>query len=297
MASAERDDRPAGGAGSTAGAGSMAGKYALVTGSTQGLGAATARAFAERGAAGVVVTGRNADRGQAVAGELAALGCDARFVAGDLACLDDCRNVVAAADRAFGTLHVLVNAGALTERATIWDTTPEFYERIMNINVRAPFFLTQAAVKVMQREGVSGSIVNVSSVASHGGEPMLCPYAISKAALNAMTKNVAYSVMRHRIRVNALNLGWMDTPGEDVIQRRYHSAGADWLAEAKAAQPFGRLIKPAEVARTIAYLASEESGVMTGALIDYDQSVFGAGRQPIPPPMDEWPAVAGVSFA
>ncbi|MDD9989077.1 MAG: SDR family oxidoreductase [Spirochaetaceae bacterium] len=291
MAAAERDGRPVGAAGS------LAGKYALVTGSTQGLGAATARAFAERGAAGVVVTGRDAERGRAVAGELSGLGCDARFVAGDLACLDDCRNLVAAADRAFGTLHVLVNAAALTERSTIWDTTPEFYERVMDINVRAPFFLTQAAVKVMQREGVAGSIVNVSSVAAHGGEPMLCPYSISKAALNAMTKNVAYSVMRHRIRVNALNLGWMDTPGEDAIQRRYHTDGGDWLADAEAAQPFGRLIQPAEVARTIAYLASEESGVMTGALIDYDQSVFGAGRQPIPPPMDEWPSVAGVSFA
>ena len=291
MAAAERDERDAGVAGS------LAGKYALVTGSTQGLGAATARAFAERGAAGVVVTGRNAERGEAVAGEIAALGCDARFVAGDLACLDDCRNLVAAADRAFGTLHVLVNAGAFTERGTIWDTTPEFYERIMSINVRAPFFLTQAAVRVMQRERVAGSIVNVSSVAAHGGEPMLCPYSISKAALNAMTKNVAYSVMRHRIRVNALNLGWMDTPGEDVIQRRYHSDGGDWLAAAEAAQPFGRLLKPAEVARTIAYLASDESGLMTGALIDYDQSVIGAGRQPIPPPVDEWPAVAGVSFA
>ena len=219
MASAQHGGRPAGGERS------LAGRYALVTGSTQGLGAATARAFAERGAAGVVVTGRNPERGEAVAGELAGLGCDARFVAGDLACLDDCRNLVEAADRAFGTLHILVNAGALTERATIWDTTPEFYEQVMNINVRAPFFLTQAAVKVMQREGVAGSIVNVSSVAAHGGEPMLCPYAISKAALNAMTKNVAYSVMRQRIRVNALNLGWMNTPGEDVIQRRYHSDG------------------------------------------------------------------------
>ena len=133
MTAAERDDRPAG-ADSLAGKASLAGKYALVTGSTQGLGAATARAFAERGAAGVVVTGRNAERGESVAGELAGLGCDARFVAGDLACLDDCRNLVAAADRAFGTLHLLVNAGALTERATIWDTTPEFYEQVMNID-------------------------------------------------------------------------------------------------------------------------------------------------------------------
>jgi NAD(P)-dependent dehydrogenase (short-subunit alcohol dehydrogenase family) len=102
--------------------------------------------------------------------------------------------------------------------------------------------------------------------------------------------------MRHRIRVNALNLGWMDTPGEDAIQRRYHSGGMDWLEAAEAKQPFGRLLKPAEVARAIAFLASDESGMMTGAIVDFDQSVAGGGPQAVPPPMEEWDAVAGISF-
>ena len=118
-----------------------------------------------------------------------------------------------------------------------------------------------------------------------------------KGALNVLTKNVAYAVMRHRIRVNSLNIGWMDTPGEDVIQRRYHSDGEDWLEKAEAAQPFGRLLKPSEVARAIAYLASDESGMMTGALIDFDQSVIGGGPQPVPPPIEEWDSVAGVTFS
>ena len=275
----------------------LAGKYAVVTGSTQGLGATTARLFAERGAAGIIVTGRNAERGRAVVAEITALDCEAVFVPAELDSVEDCRRIIAAADEAFGRLDILVNAGALTERGTIWDTTPELYDRMMNINLRAPFFLTQEAVKLMQREGAEGSIINISSVASHGSLPMLCPYAMSKGAMNVMTKNVAYSVMRHRIRVNALLLGWMDTPGEDLIQRRYHSGGKDWLAEAEAAQPFGRLLKPAEVARTIAFLASEESGMMTGCLIDFDQSVIGAGQQPVPPPIDEWDAVEGVSFS
>ena len=274
----------------------LAGMYAVITGSTQGLGAATARLFAERGAAGIVVTGRDPERGAAMAAELAAMDCQAVFVPAELASVEDCRRLVAAADEAFGTLHVLVNAGALTERGTIWDTTPALYDRMMAVNLRAPFFLTQAAVRLMQRERVAGSIVNISSVAAHGSLPMLCPYAVSKGALNVMTKNVAYSVMRHRIRVNALNLGWMDTPGEDAIQRRYHSGGKDWLAEAEAAQPFGRLLKPAEVARMIAFLASGESGMLTGALIDFDQSVIGAGPQPVPPPIEDWDSVAGVSF-
>lgn len=126
---------------------------------------------------------------------------------------------------------------------------------------------------------------------------MLAPYAMSKGALNVMTKNIAYAVMRSRIRVNALALGWMDTPGEDVIQRRFHSDGQDWMAAAEAEQPFGRLLKMDEVARCIAYCASEESGMLTGCVIDFDQSVFGAGPQPVPPPLSEWPKVNGISYS
>ena len=276
---------------------SLAGKYAVVTGGTQGLGEATARLFARRGASGIVICGRDARRGEAVARAIASDGCRALFVAGDLADVDACRRVIAAADEAFGTLHVLVNAAALTDRGTIWDTTPELFDRMIAVNLRAPFFLMQGAIKLMEREGAAGSIVNVSSVSSYGGVPMLAPYAVSKGALNVLTKNVAYSVVRRRIRVNALNLGWMDTPAEDATQRRYHSDGGDWLAAAEAKQPFGRLLKVDEVARAIAYLASDESGVITGAVIDFDQSVSGAGPQPVAPPIREWQAVAGVSFA
>ena len=276
---------------------SLSGKYAVITGSTQGLGRATAELFAERGAAGLVITGRNADRGRSVADRLTSGGCKTVFVPADAAEVDACRRVIAAADEHFGALHVLANVAALTERGSIWDTTPEFFDRMMAINVRAPFFLMQDTIKLMIREGIGGSIVNVSSVASHGSEPFLCPYAASKGALNVLTKNVAYSVVRHRIRANAINLGWMDSDGEDVIQRRYHSDGDDWLPDAEARMPFGRLLKPDEVARTIAYLASGESGMMTGAFLDLDQSVIGGGGAPVPPPMEEWPAVAGVSYA
>lgn len=275
---------------------SFAGKYAVVTGSTQGLGEATARLLAKRGAAGIVITGRDADRGNAVASTLRSDSCRTVFVPADLAKVEDCRRIIAAADKAFGALHVLVNVAALTERGSVWDTAPELFDRMTAINMRAPFFLMQDAIKLMERQKVAGSIVNISSVASYGSVPMLTVYAASKAALNILTKNIAYSVMRHRIRVNALNLGWMDTPGEDTIQRRYHSNGADWLAKAEAAQPFGRLLKPDEVARAIAFLASDESGMMTGAIVDFDQSVMGAGLQPIPAPIESWDKVMGVSF-
>jgi NAD(P)-dependent dehydrogenase (short-subunit alcohol dehydrogenase family) len=275
---------------------SLGGKVAVVTGSTQGLGEATARLFAKRGAAGIVVTGRNAERGKAVAAALKGLGAKAVFVAADVGKVAGCRKIIAAADKAFGRLDILVNAAALTERGSIWDTSPDLFDRMMAVNVRAPFFLMQEAIKLMEREKAHGSIVNISSVAAHGSLPMLAAYAASKAALNILTRNVAYSVMRRRIRVNALNLGWMDTPAEDATQRRYHSKGKEWLKAAEAKQPFGRLLKPDEVARAIAFLASGESGMMTGAVVDFDQSVIGGGAQPVPAPIEEWPEVAGVRY-
>ena len=119
-------------------------------------------------------------------------------------------------------------------------------------------------------------------MAAYGSMPFLTPYAASKAALVALTKNVAYSVAWDRIRVNCLNPGWMDTPGEDEIQRGFHAGAADWLEQAEARQPFGRLIKPHEAAAAVAFLASTEAGVMTGSIVDYDQSVMGAGPQPVP---------------
>lgn len=275
---------------------SLAGKYAIITGSTQGLGETTARLFAERGAAGVLITGRNVERGEAVAAALNQGGCRAHFVQAELANMDDCRRIVAEADQTFGAVHILVNAAAVTDRGTIWDTSVELWDRTMDVNVRAPFFLMQDTVKIMQRERIAGSIVNITSVAAYGSTPQLSPYATSKGALVVLTKNVAYAVMRQRVRVNAINLGWMDTPAEDFIQRKYHSNGQDWLAAAEAGMPFGRLIKTDEAARAIAYLASDESGLMTGAVLDFDQSVIGGGSQPVPPPIEEWPVLQGVSY-
>ena len=262
---------------------SLSGKYAIITGSTQGLGEAIARVFVARGAAGLIICGRNAERGQAVAADLKTGQCDVRFVQADLARVEDCRRIVAAADESFDTVHILVNAAGVSDRGTIWDTAPESWDWIMAVNVRAPFLLIQESIKIMRREGIEGSIVNIGSLAAYGSIPVLMPYAASKGALMTMTKNVAYTIMRHRIRINTLNIGWMDTPGENAIQRKYHGAGDDWLEKAEASQPFGRLLKPEEVARAVAFLASDESGMMTGSVVDFDQSVIGGGPQPIPP--------------
>lgn len=254
----------------------FAGKIAIVTGGTQGLGAAIARLFAERGAEGLVICGRNAEKGEAVAADIAAsTSCRVVFRHADLSSVEDCRAVVAACEEAFGRVDALVNAAAITDRGTLIDTPPELFDRMMAVNLRAPFFLMQEAVKLMRRQNIAGAIVNIGSMSALAGQPFLAAYCASKGALATLTGNAAYALLRNRIRVNQLNLGWMASEGEDRIQREFHGASADWLAEAAAAQPFGRLVDPAEAARAVAFLASAESGLMTGAIVNFDQSVWG----------------------
>jgi NAD(P)-dependent dehydrogenase (short-subunit alcohol dehydrogenase family) len=257
------------------GCGQLDGKVAVVTGGTQGLGEAVARLFAERGAKGIIICGRNAERGRAVANDLTRQGCRVDYQRADLASVEDARAVIGAADRAFGRVDALVNAAGITDRGTILDTTPELFDRMFAINVRAPFFLMQDAARIMRRERIAGAMVNILSMSAHGGQPFITAYSGSKGALATLTKNAAFSLLPWRIRVNGLNIGWMNTPGEDRIMRLCHGAEDGWLDKAAAEQPFGRLIEPDEVARTCAFLVSDESGLMTGAIIDFDQSVVG----------------------
>lgn len=229
-----------------------------------------------------VVTGST--QGEEQVRQLAQLDCPAFFVEADLEKVEDCRAIIDAARTHFGTLHGLVNCAGMSDRGTILDTSPELFDRLMAVNVRAPFFLMQEALKLMVSNGVEGAVVNIQSVTGHGGQSFLSAYAASKGALAILTKNVAFSALRNRIRVNGLNIGWMDTPHEDDIQRQYHGAQDGWLEKAERAQPFGRLLKPEEVARSVAFLLSSESGMMTGSVIDLEQGVVGCtdGGSPQP---------------
>jgi NAD(P)-dependent dehydrogenase (short-subunit alcohol dehydrogenase family) len=263
--------------------GAFAGKIAVITGGTQGLGEATARLFAERGAAGIVICGRNAERGKAVAADLAAAGTRAYFVQADLGKIKDVKKVVAEADKRFGSVDTLINAAAISDRGTILDTSPELFDQMFAVNVKAPFFLMQDALKVMRREKTRGTIVNVLSMSGHGGQPFIAAYCGSKGALATITRNAAFALLPDRIRINGLNIGWMDTPGETRIQTTYHAAPKEWLKKAEKTVPFGRLLKPGEVAKAIAFLASDESGIMTGSIVDFDQTILGvseSGAQP-----------------
>ncbi len=257
--------------------GRMDRKVAVVTGGTQGLGAEVARLFAERGASALVICGRDAAKGEAKAEAIRnSFGCAVHFVKADLADVDQCRHVIATAKDQFGRIDALVNVAAITDRGTILDTDPALFDRMFAINTRAPFFLMQDTIKLMIETQTAGTIVNISSMSAMGGQPFIAAYCASKGAVDTLTRNTAFALLKNRIRVNALNIGWMSSDGEDRIQREHHGADVDWLEKAAARQPFGRLVDPAEVARACAYLSSEESGLMTGATINFDQSIWGA---------------------
>ena len=251
------------------------GKVIIITGSTQGSGAETAKLFAARGAKAITICGRQENKGLQIKKEIEELGAECLYVKADLSKVEDCKKIVALTDTEFGTVHSLVNVAGYTERGTILSATLENYENNFNINARAPFILIQEVVKIMIRDKNNGTIANVLSMAMYSGMPFIVAYSGSKAALAIMTKNIANSLAGHQIRVNALNIGWTDTPAEHDIQKRVHKKGEDWLSKEENKVPYKRLTKPLDVAKGLAFMCSDESGLMTGSVIDFDQTVNG----------------------
>ena len=187
---------------------------ALITGGTQGLGLAVAKRLGQEKARGIVISGRNVERGEDAAVQVRATGTDCLFVPADVSRADDCHRLIETSLRYFGTVNSLVNSAALTDRGTLLDTTLELWDRHFNTNARAPFLTMQGLVKHLVDTGQPGSIVNIISMASHCGQSYLTPYSASKGALATLTKNVANTYARQRIRCNGILIGWMDTPGE-----------------------------------------------------------------------------------
>jgi len=249
---------------------------AIVTGGTQGVGLAIARRLAMEGAAALVISGRDVARGEAAAKSLAETGTPCRFVRADMSDAGDCARLVETASAAFGPVNGLVNAAGTAERSGLLDTTLGDWDLHFNTNARGPFLLMQGVVARLVEAKLPGSIVNIVSVAAHCGGPQVTPYSASKAALANLTRNVANAFAGQGIRCNGIMAGWMETPGDDDIQRRFHGRGDGWRQAIASSLPMGRLADPDELAGLAAYMLSPESGVMTGALVDYDQNVLGA---------------------
>ena len=253
-------------------------RVVLVTGGTIGVGAGIARAAAREGAS-VVVTGRGTERGEAIVAELSGLvqeGARAAYLQGDVGDPASAVAIVEQTVAEFGRIDALVNCAGLTSRGTLLDTTPDLFDEHVAVNLRGPFFTMQAAVKDMVRRVAGGSIVNVISTSSLGGQPYLAPYVAAKSGLRGLTVNAAHAHRWDRIRINGLDIGWTETEGEDATQRKFHGAGDDWIEKANASVPMGKLGQVDEIADFVVFLLSDRSGVVTGSILDWDQIVFGA---------------------
>ena len=252
----------------------LPGRVVLISGGTQGLGAAIARAAAREGVI-VAVTGRRRSPGEALVAELTGTATKALFVQADAGDVAQAQGSVAAVIAEFGRVDSLVNAAGLTTRGTLLDTTPELFDEHIAVNLKGPFFLMQAVVADLVARKAPGTIVNIISASEHAGQPYLAPYVAAKAGLADLTRNAAHAHRWDKIRINGLDIGWTDTEGEDATQRRFHGAGDDWREKAAASLPMGKLGQVEEIADFVVFLLSDRSGVVTGSVIDWDQSVLG----------------------
>ena len=246
-------------------------RTALITGGAQGIGAAVAARFLADGFSGVLLVDRNKDKLVAMQKRL---GKGVEIFAGDLHDFATLSGSVAKVIKSFGRLDVVVNAAGNTERCGVSDTTPEAFERLFAVNVRAPLFIMQEAAKHMVA-AKSGVIINIASMLAHGGPPNLGTYAASKAALMALSRNAANAFKREGVRVFCVNLGWTLTDGEHELQTGFHKLPQDWAETMGARMPFGRLIAADDVAGLCAFLVSPPAQMMTGAVIDYEQMPVG----------------------
>jgi len=247
----------------------LTGRVAVVTGSTQGLGAAIATLFVKEGAK-VVLTGLSSRDGSALAKKL---GKNAVFEQTNLVRVDDCRRLIEIALKRFGKVDILVNNAVDATRATVDDVTPEVFDGIFGLNLRAPLLLANHAITSLRKQ--RGVIINIGSINAFMGEPSLLVYAASKGALQTASRSLANYLKFDRVRVYCVNCGWMDTEGERAMMKHLGHP-ADFIDRAGKGWPLGRILKPTEVAEVVLFLASDKGTPFSGQVIELEQFPTGA---------------------
>ncbi len=242
-------------------------KIALITGGTSGIGEATAILFARVGAK-VVITGRNEDRGNAVAKKIVQEGGNAIFVRTDVRRAEECRHALQLTQRAFGGLDILFNNAGVFFPHTVLDCTEEEWDLQMDINLKGTFLMSKAALPGMIKQG-RGVIINNSSGWGIAGGDSAVAYCASKGGVVLLTKAMAIDHGRQGIRVNCICPGDVDTPmlPEDAKMRGLK--WEDYLAGC-ANRPMGRIGTTDEIAKAALFLASDDSSFMTGAALVVD---------------------------
>ena len=250
-------------------------KVIIVTGSCTGIGKAIAQRCVTEGAR-VIIHGLERDLGEALVHELGPDKAALRIE--DLTAEGAPENLVQAAIMAFGRLDAVVNNAAMVVASNIHTTDLAFFRKMLEVNTLAPFALIKAALPELRK--VRGAVLNIGSVNAWSGEPNLFPYSVSKGALMTLTRNLGDTLMREDgVRVNQINPGWVLTENE-ARRKREHGLADDWYKQVpKVYAPAGRILWPSEIAAAAVYWLADESGPISGQVVDLEQHPF-IGRNP-----------------
>ncbi len=250
--------------------GKLADKVAIITGGARGIGAAVARRYAEEGAR-VVVADRLLDEAKSVA---AALGHGAFAVALDVTDPQSIAAMVAEVISQAGQIDILVNGAAVFDLAPITDITRESYHKVFRVNVEGLIFTLQAVARQMIAQGKGGKIVNFASQAGRRGEALVAIYCASKAAVISFTQSAGLALIKHRINVNAIAPGVVDTPMWDEVDALFAKYENLPLGEKKrqvgAAVPYGRMGRPEDLTGMAVFLASDDAEYIVAQTYNVD---------------------------
>lgn len=246
---------------------SVDGKVIIITGAAQGIGAAIATRLAATAEA-LALTDLTTFEPD--------LPCPFHVVSADLSDRTTPPRIIEETKEHFGRIDGLVNAAGLTTRGAVNAPDPDLFDQLFAVNARAPYQLMGGAIADMQSRKAPGSIVNIQSMNAHGGAPDLAVYAATKGALQTLTKNAANAHLSDHIRINGINLGWVNTETERRLHEETLRKGMGWMAAQGEELPLGRFVSADDAARLALYLLSDTSAPMTGTSLDLEQIVIGA---------------------
>lgn len=241
--------------------GKLSNKVAVVTGASKGIGAAIAKALGAEGASVVVNYSTSKQGADRVVSEIVKNGSKAIAVQGDVSKSADVKRIFAETKKAFGRLDILVNNAAIYQFAPLDQITDEHFDSQFNLNVKGLLFATQEAVKLF--DGAGGSIINISSLASQGTLPGSSVYSATKASVDVVTHVLALELGPKKIRVNSINPGPVETEGFQAAG----FSGSDFAKQSAEKSPLGRIGQPEDIATVATFLASPDSGWLTGEIL------------------------------
>ncbi|MCF6311110.1 MAG: glucose 1-dehydrogenase [Verrucomicrobiales bacterium] len=244
----------------------LSGKRALVTGAGQGIGKGCALELARAGADLVINDRPGSEEVEATADEIRAMGRGCQVITANIFERDECERLVSEALEALGRLDILVSNPAASRRCDFLDIKAEDFEFVINGALTSGFHISQLVARDMVKHG-GGKIVFISSVHAYMPYGLSASYNAAKAGLNHLAKTIATELTQHRINVNVIEPGWIDTPGERK------AFGEERMKQEAANMPWGRLGVPEDIGKAAAFLASDDADYITGSVLRVDGGI------------------------